>query len=622
MQSLIMMSVGPVQDFIATARRSQDLWYGSRMLSDLARTAALSLQELAGEEALVFPGALAEAAAGVALGDVANKVVALVPGDVAAARGMAERAERAVREQLAGDAKRVLGRVAQALQRRGEYLLEDRAFAQLQEMLELSWVAVGVAPGQYAAARREAERWLSARKTLRLWRQPAWSSDVRKCSLDGVRESVLHERVFDAPREKAREHAAWLYQHFRVQPGERLSGPSLLKRWGTLADVEGGVVRQRVASTSHMAARPWMVGAARFKTEVEAYLRLLRAELTPNIVRDELDVTPTAMGVWGHIDGSCLFPGRIDALVEEAGLADAVAGRLKAGLARLFRAVKSSPGEPLPYYAIVLADGDRMGEAINDEDTASAHRALSKALSRFAQEVESIAGKHGASVIYTGGDDVLALSPLHTVLDFADALRRAFSECVAVSKKPPTLSVGVAICHHLLPLGVSLEHARHAERLAKRERNSLGILLDKRSGPPIELSGRWDEETSAGNLAERLTLMADWHRAGAIPTRMGHELSQLAQMEEGLTPEARGAFLGVVRAEVYRILDRKQIKSRPAPSGAPVDTTQAQIVGLVRERAEGAAAALGREMVVAGLIADALAQSEPASPDEAQEVAQ
>ena len=34
---LIQVAVGPVQGFIATARRSRDLWFGSYLLSELSK---------------------------------------------------------------------------------------------------------------------------------------------------------------------------------------------------------------------------------------------------------------------------------------------------------------------------------------------------------------------------------------------------------------------------------------------------------------------------------------------------------------------------------------------------------------------------------------------------------
>ena len=38
MKYLFVCSIGPVQDFIATARKSRDLWFGSWLLSELSAT--------------------------------------------------------------------------------------------------------------------------------------------------------------------------------------------------------------------------------------------------------------------------------------------------------------------------------------------------------------------------------------------------------------------------------------------------------------------------------------------------------------------------------------------------------------------------------------------------------
>ena len=51
MRHLFICTIGPVQDFIKTARRSRDLWYGSWMLSELSKAAAKEV----GKENLIFP---------------------------------------------------------------------------------------------------------------------------------------------------------------------------------------------------------------------------------------------------------------------------------------------------------------------------------------------------------------------------------------------------------------------------------------------------------------------------------------------------------------------------------------------------------------------------------------
>jgi len=54
MAYLMALSVGPVQEFIATARRTRDLWFGSTLLSEISKSVASSLQGTQGVT-LIFP---------------------------------------------------------------------------------------------------------------------------------------------------------------------------------------------------------------------------------------------------------------------------------------------------------------------------------------------------------------------------------------------------------------------------------------------------------------------------------------------------------------------------------------------------------------------------------------
>ncbi len=79
--NLVIFTLGPIQDLIASARRSRDLWYGSWLLSDLSRTAARTVADKHGLGALIFPRPAkpAELEEKSELG-IANKIVAIVPG--------------------------------------------------------------------------------------------------------------------------------------------------------------------------------------------------------------------------------------------------------------------------------------------------------------------------------------------------------------------------------------------------------------------------------------------------------------------------------------------------------------------------------------------------------------
>ena len=61
--ALLAMSFGPVQDFIAQARTTSDLWAGSHLLSRLAWEGLKVICEQLGPDAVIFP-AIARRAAG------------------------------------------------------------------------------------------------------------------------------------------------------------------------------------------------------------------------------------------------------------------------------------------------------------------------------------------------------------------------------------------------------------------------------------------------------------------------------------------------------------------------------------------------------------------------------
>ena len=99
MSYLLAISVGPVQEFIAAARRTRDLWFGSYLLSEISRAVAKAVVKEGGT--LIFP-ASSEAE------NVANIILAeLLTGEprsvAAAAKNAAQRqwhefAEEAMRE--------------------------------------------------------------------------------------------------------------------------------------------------------------------------------------------------------------------------------------------------------------------------------------------------------------------------------------------------------------------------------------------------------------------------------------------------------------------------------------------------------------------------------------------
>ena len=89
---LMQLSFGPVQSFISAARRSRDLWAGSRILSEIVRGSAQALvTEGSGPDrnTLIYPIAEQvgprDAKASEPSGNLSNEILAIVHADDVAA---------------------------------------------------------------------------------------------------------------------------------------------------------------------------------------------------------------------------------------------------------------------------------------------------------------------------------------------------------------------------------------------------------------------------------------------------------------------------------------------------------------------------------------------------------
>lgn len=619
-QHLLLVSLGPIQDFIASARRCQDLWFGSWMLSDLARSVASQFGEQLGLDALIFPAGIAEDKPG-----VANKILIVCPAGTDPA-ATAEAGREAMLGRLAQLAKEAFDKVDP------EHFLRDNAERQVEDLMEYLWVAVPLDDSGYEAARGRAEALLAARKNSRPWGPVRWQDAVPKSSLDGLRESVYHERLFR--RQNSPEYRR---RRYFVKGEERLCGVGVLKRAGSDPDSTsfGGRMKPTFHSTSQVATAPLLVRMAGLEAErvveefherlVDAGVDLerfrIRAGGSPVSITDPLDptrsqLTPRVFGAHEHrvraagFDGSLLFEDRIPSTVAEySHVPDALVGgateQLTTGLRGVMRALGVT--HPTPYYAFLLADGDRMGRALDQlaSQGLEAHRRLSSALEQFTRSCRDIVSDHAGSLIYAGGDDVLALLPLHTVLQCAARLEEAFRDAVASSfpdaprDQRPTLSVGVGISHHMTPMSRARDVAREAERLAKVERDSLAIIVDKRSGGELRVTARWESD-----LPARLWSWVKLLRDEDLPDKAAFELERCLRPlmdEQGVCdPTMQPVALSLAK----RALSRRRARSGLEPLAPEVARTLEQRFASDTDPM-GAGLALSAELQVARLFLDA-----------------
>ncbi|MEM3369180.1 MAG: type III-B CRISPR-associated protein Cas10/Cmr2 [Thermoproteota archaeon] len=126
-------------------------------------------------------------------------------------------------------------------------------------------------------------------------------------------------------------------------------------------------------------------------------------------------------------------------------------------------------GKPSPYYALLMADGDSMGEKVEKTFKENKVAEFTEKLSIFAEEFKSIIEKNRGRTIYTGGDDVLAIMPKSKGLN-------SFKEIFDKFKPVSTMSAGLIISHYKIPLRYVLKELREAESKAK-SKGKAGIYI-------------------------------------------------------------------------------------------------------------------------------------------------
>lgn len=566
MAYLFSVALGPAQEFIAAARRTRDPWLSSWLLSELSKAAARAI----GAGNLIVPAVDSD-------GDlhpgsrltVANKILAKVDAEPPQLSACVRQAVKTRLQEIREEAFRQLPDAAYD---------RSRAIAQIDDLPEIYCAAVPLIEGEYKASRRQVEALLAARKNTRNFRPTReWAGNEYKSSLDGLRESVIR--------------SAAALEKLGVKKAETLCGVGLLKRLGKRD--------ARFWSTSHVAALPLILSLNQAHVEaINRYKETLDAlgANEPAFYRHQDPVSP-----FFPYDGHVLFEEQLKEF-----FADDQTDELRKAKVALRQLLKEVVGgqSPSPYYAILHGDGDRMGEVIDAQNSETDHRRLSAALSAFAGQVQEAVRAHRGSLIYAGGDDVLALLPLHTAVRcaraLADEFRRKLSEFKSEEGLSPTLSAGIAIAHQMEPLEDALNLARAAEKEAKQldGKNALCLKVSKRSGAVITVKDHW------GGLDERLLALTGFHQREEVPDGAAYELRQLAADFRDFAPEHQAA---AYRKEAARILSRKRAGRRAEEIKRDVQDTLLNRLAADPQTAEDAMRSLADELIAARLFVNRFA---------------
>ena len=569
---VLVLALGPVQEFIVRARRMRDLWFGSRILSELSRAAARSLQD--GGWELIFPAVIDRRDLdrcedtyrkdGRPLLEVSNKLVAVHRGcgdDL-----VPDNAAKAARATVVAEWRHLATRASRHAERYGLLRTNVPSHATpdavIEDFLELyaAWSRFDE-ESEYRSARRRADDSIASRKLLRDF--GSWQgSNLPKSSLDGFRETIL---VRNKPKAGS--------TRYRLTPNEQLDGIGVVKRMG-------GMPNQFIPVT-RVAFEPWLQritqglarDAASGSSSLETLMKACRACF------EELDRGAAKWMKEGFpFDAQIFLEGQWPRIEYDKPEAEEThVPPIQFGFKYVAPLLKKV-SLPFPYVACLVADGDRIGQLLDENFTTSAeHRECSALLAKFSAQARTTVEAHCGLLIYSGGDDVLAFLPVEHALACADALRSAFAALFQhLPKKPPSsMSVGIAIAHVLDPLGKILDLAREAEGFAKTgerlprnaQRNALCIILDKRSGGTLRVREQWSQEP-----AKSLQQLVEGFASGRIPSRLPYDLlSLLERFPDAQDPEHKHdiEWGRILRKAVLEVFVRKRPDS--AKSVTPDD---------------------------------------------------
>lgn len=563
---LLALELGPVVEIVSAARKTRDLWFGSWMLSEIAKATAKAVAEKCGGiGSLIFPAPLSEIdlapESEFLLGD---QILLKVPDDKLPAdiARVARRAAHSCWVRFANGAKKEVSEQLIDQKRWDEQVpdaLTDDVAGDVVECYA-AWVPLG---GDYPAARKRVLALLAGRTGCRNFPPAKGAAGVPKSSLDGRRESVLTQ--FDPPKRNQERKDRQL----RLTRGEELDALGLTRR------MFGGT--RKYPSIARIAADPWIRGIAQSDRN---WLNLLNncRELAiarhagqPAILASLTEAgRPSRYPQYDSFpfEGAVLYQNRHHEFVDESADMDDEEAYDFEDTQEVLKQLIRRWGEPNSYYCVLLGDGDFVGAARNALPDDGEDRRFSQRLSAFAESVRGIIQQHHGVPVFAAGEDITAFLPLDTALDCADQLRRTFQESFHDSggknSDPMSLSIGLVIGHLLDPLEDLLAAARLAEFRAKEgvgdpaevKRNAIVIQYRSRGGAPIQIRRRWNADPDPTEI----NFWSDQLRNENLPDKVAYDLRRLAELYMTWPNQSdadKQTLATALQADVLRALSRK-----------------------------------------------------------------
>lgn len=548
------LTLSPVQDFVAQARRTRDFWAGSFLLSWLSAVAIREVGAQKGEVVFPLPSksfikALSQGTSNEnpKQGNVPNRFKAdLKTDDVKIAIQRAKAIAGSIQiawEQLA---KEVFVHDL-ADHPESEHILELWN-TQINGFWDVAWVLTQDNSDTKCLDRRK------------YWRSylPPEQGGIKCMMMDGWQElSGLPKKGEKYPTRSMLDNF-WKpiqqkkYMETDIREGELLCAIAFVKRrfvrhfedfsyampsgW----ILNGWDISPNVPSVSYMAGVHWLKNILKKQSDpdlqpyIDRYLEAARAlgGLPGKQMNMNIQCFPESRKSDIAIDGNVfhlsaleninIFPNR------------ARASKVISTLSELTK--KSGLPKASPFYAVLLMDGDSIGKLLQSfkGDHGIGEKKLSEALLQFTQQVEKTVAANNGFLIYAGGDDVLALLPIEDAITCAAQLHQDYATAfdkVGLSGTS-TLSGAIQFSHIKVPLNKLLSDAHDLlDNVAKAKtgRNALAVRVQRSSGSSLEWSMPWDNVML--DLPIELVVNDDRITVVSVIEKLAYQLKALEEQE-------------------------------------------------------------------------------------------
>lgn len=541
-------TLGPVQGFVAQARRTRDFWAGSFLLSWLAGVAMQAVKVQGGEIKFPIPDkdfleAIETGKANILpqQGGIPNRFMA----DISKCPNFNGQAVvLAVKTAWLAVADKVWQKDEKGLNQEGYHTkaIWDR---QNDKFWDMAWV---ITQGTDTSA-------LDKRKNFR-----THISSVEggyKCMMmEGYQE--LSGASDKNSGKKRREYWEKLKSNANVgidlRDGEELCAIAYIKRRfvhifdkvkinidinGNNISIHGWQLPHNVPSVAYMAGVPWLktlVGSnSDIQDEFKQFLLQIeklsyqtdyqspKSERKNHVQSIQNKVDKSVLNNIS-LDGNIYFRNYWENIGNIVGDKNNYDGRIDGYLPKIKHQLNSVyeklDNEPSPYYAILLMDGDSLGKQMSKSER---QPIISHALNDFTQQAQEVVKNHDGFLVYAGGDDVLALFSLDDAMRASVALQKCYKQCFETASEQhgqgkgengtdvkvySTLSGAINYCHIGTPLThVLMDSHDLLDNIAKdgTGRNALAVRVHKPSGQAVEWSLPWDKVLDSESLEQLKT---------------------------------------------------------------------------------------------------------------------